>query len=82
MFDIFYDRERREISLLHCCVLIRVPRLPIMLDRHQVRIVLGIAHPGYRRRMKHRLGWFGRFLPDREWQIVDGREQLVSVWRR
>ncbi len=76
----YYDPDEKRLFLFHSCVVIQ---LPVLIDWSQVKLTLGITCPRHRRLLKARLGWFGRALPDWEWQIVDGEERLVSVggWR-
>lgn len=69
--------EEREFWFLHSTVGIRSP---IVIDVDQIRLTLGITCPRHRRLLKNKLGWFGRWLPDKEWQVDErGREVLVSV---
>ena len=52
---------------------------PVLWDWGQARLRLGITSPRHRYLLKQRLGWFGRWLPDKEWQEVNGHPRLVSV---
>jgi len=55
-------------------------RSPITVDTQQLLIATGIRCPRHRAIWKRRLGWFGRWIPDLEWD--DRGERLRNVWRR
>lgn len=72
-----WDGDEHTLYLLHSCLAVR---WPVVIDWQQTRIALGIACPRHRAILKARLGWFGRWLPDREWTVDDnGRDVLVSA---
>lgn len=69
------DGERRWF--FHSCIGIT---WPIVVDLSQIRLTLGITCPRHRYLLKQRLGWFGRWLPDREWGKDENDSPiLVSV---
>jgi hypothetical protein len=72
----YWDPDEKVLYLLHSSLQLR---LPILFDRHQLSIAIGVACPRHRRLLKARLGPLGRLIPDRRWDVVDGEERLVSV---
>lgn len=73
----FWDREEHRLYFAHSAMFIQPP---IWLDIGQAKIALGITCPRHRAIWKHKLGWFGRWIPDLEWDADETK--LVNVWRR
>lgn len=72
----WWESETRTLWLGHSSVGLRVP---IIVDIRQAKLALGITCPRHRAIWKRKLGWFGRWIPDLEWQKRSGEWRLVNV---
>lgn len=75
----FWDREAHRLYFAHSAMYVQPP---IWLDWRQAKLALGITCPRHRAIWKRKLGPFGRWIPDLEWDYRDGGARLVNVWHR
>jgi hypothetical protein len=76
----YWDDEDKAWMIGHSSIALRVP---ITVDVQQMKLALGITCPRHRAIWKGKLGIFGRWIPDLEWQYgEDDSARLVNVWRR
>jgi hypothetical protein len=68
----YWDSQERTLWIGHSSIGIRSP---IIIHVSQIKLALGITCPRHRAIWKAKLGRFGRWIPDLEWQ----EDRLVRV---